>query len=96
MINGIIDHQSGSDGKVRHQSSTDANGQVSDGNCQSKSTITGRLCKWVLTHIKWQTGVDTDIDVSVMNALGRWLCHRGITVYIYTLCSTVSPQFELL
>jgi hypothetical protein len=76
------DHQSGIDKKIRHQSSADVKCSVSDGNCQSKSAITGRLCRRVLTHIKWQVSVDTDVDASVIDTLGRWLRHRGITVYI--------------
>jgi hypothetical protein len=82
VIDGITDHHSEFDEKVRHQSGTDAKRQVSDGNSQSRSTIMGKLCKWVLTHIKWQIGVDTDIDVLVMDTVGRWLCHRGNTAYI--------------
>jgi hypothetical protein len=76
------DRQASSDEKIRHQSSADENNQVHDGNGPSRSTITGRLCKRVLAYIKWWSGADTDIDVTVIDSLGHWLCNRGISVYI--------------
>jgi hypothetical protein len=50
---GDVDHQRESDEKVRHQSSAGLELLVDDGNCQSKSTITRKLCKQVLAYIKW-------------------------------------------
>jgi hypothetical protein len=68
-------HHSGTDGISDHQAG-------SDEKIRHQSAITGKLCRRVLAHIKWQTGVDTDVDASVMDVLGCWLCYRGITVYI--------------
>jgi hypothetical protein len=77
-----VDHQIESDKDIRHQSGADVKLPVSDGNCQSRSTITGRLCKQVLAYIKWRSGVDVNLAASVMDSLWCWLHNRGITVYI--------------
>jgi hypothetical protein len=82
VVDETIKHQTGFDGKINHQSSADGNRYLGDGNCQSKSAITRVLCKWVLAYVKWCKGCYLGIDVSVMDSLGCWLRHRGITVYI--------------
>jgi hypothetical protein len=82
MIDETIKHQIGVDGKINYQSGANRKSDLGDGNCQSKSAITGVLCKWVLAYVKWHKGCYPGIDVSVMDSLGCWLRHRGITVYI--------------
>jgi hypothetical protein len=53
MVDKMIDHQAGIDGKINYQSGADGKRYFSDGNCQSRSVITGGLCKWVLAYVKW-------------------------------------------
>jgi hypothetical protein len=76
MDDGRIDHQDITDGSDSHQPSADRLRHIGDGISQSRSAIMGWLCKWVLAYIKWRSGVDTDVDASVMDSLGHWLCNR--------------------
>jgi hypothetical protein len=56
VVDEMIKHQSGIDGKINYQSSTDGERCLGDGNCQSKSAITGMLCKRVLVYVTPQCG----------------------------------------
>jgi hypothetical protein len=70
MIDGISDHHAKSDGKCDHQSGTDGNRHLHDGNQQSRSTITGVLCKWVLAYVKWHQGCYPGVDRLLMDSFG--------------------------
>jgi hypothetical protein len=48
MVDEMMDHQASIDGKINYQSSTDGKRYLGDWNGQSRSAITGVLCKWVL------------------------------------------------
>jgi hypothetical protein len=82
VVDEAIKHQSGIDGKINYQSGADGKRYLGDGNYQSKSAITGVLCKQVLAYVKWCKGYFLRVDASVMDSLGCWLCNRGISVYI--------------
>jgi hypothetical protein len=66
MVDEMIKHQAGIDGKINYQSSADSKWYLSDGNCQSRSTIMGVLCKQVLAYVKWHQGCYPGVDRSVM------------------------------
>jgi hypothetical protein len=85
VVDETIKHQTGIDEMINYQSGTDGKRYFGDGNYQSKSAITRVLCKRVLAYVKWHKGCYPDIDKSVMDSLGWWLCHRGIMVYIDTV-----------
>jgi hypothetical protein len=46
-----------------------------------KSTITGKLCQWVLTVIKWRRGLVPDINQKMMGEVEAWLHRRGVSIY---------------
>jgi hypothetical protein len=82
VIDKTSNHQAGTDAKIHYQSGTDGKNHSCDGHYRDKSTITGMLCKRVLAYVKWCQGCYPEVDTSVMNSSGHWLCNRGISVYI--------------
>jgi hypothetical protein len=55
-------HQLGADASPSNQSGADVSDPPADAIRQSRSAITGVLCKRVLACIKWKQGCDTGID----------------------------------
>jgi hypothetical protein len=87
-IDGNDPHQSGVDGNDSHQSDGDGSNSHQPGGdgvdsrgVALRSTITGQLCKRVLTVIKWRQGVDMGIDRRVMGEVEGWLWRREISIY---------------
>jgi hypothetical protein len=72
-------HQSGADEDDTHQLGAD---EAWSGSSRLRSTITGQMCQRVLALIHWRKGYDRNVTSEMMGTVERWLCNRGISIYI--------------